>query len=57
MSKEPQVEGTVSITPIKQQQGKRIHAESSTDKQFDAYKVWLKNEIGRPRNRYTQIFA
>jgi hypothetical protein len=42
MSKEPQVEGTVSIMPIKQQQGKQRHAETSTDKQLDAYKVWLK---------------
>jgi hypothetical protein len=42
MPKEPEVEGTVSIIPIKQQHGKRRHAETSTDKQLDAYKLWLR---------------
>jgi hypothetical protein len=41
MSKEPEVHGNVSITPIKQHGGKRGHAHAGTEKQLDAYKVWL----------------
>jgi len=42
MSKEPEVQGDVSITPIKQHGGKRRHADTGTDRQqLDAYKVWL----------------
>lgn len=41
MSKEPEVQGNLSITPIKQRGGKRRHADTGTDKQLDACKVWL----------------
>jgi hypothetical protein len=40
MSKEPEVQGNVSITPIKQHGGKRRHADTGTNK-LHAYKVWL----------------
>jgi hypothetical protein len=41
MSKEAQLQDTVSIIPIKQQRGKRRNDETSTDQQLDAYNVWL----------------
>jgi hypothetical protein len=41
MSKEAQLQDTISIMPIKQQRGKRRNEETSTDQQLDAYKVWL----------------
>jgi hypothetical protein len=41
MSKEAQLQDTVSITPIKQRRGKQRNDETSTDQQLDAYKVWL----------------
>lgn len=41
MSREPEPEVNVSITPIKQHGGKRKHDQSGTDEHLDAYKVWL----------------
>jgi hypothetical protein len=41
MSKEPEGQGNVIITPLKQPMGKRRHADTGTDEQLDAYKVWL----------------
>jgi hypothetical protein len=41
LSREPELEENVSITPIKRHVGKRKHDQSGTDEQLDAYKVWL----------------
>jgi len=41
LSREPELEENVSITPIKRHGGKRKHDQSGTDEHLDAYKVWL----------------
>lgn len=44
MSKEPETEVNVAITPIKRHRRKRKNHQSSTDQDVDVYKAWLQEQ-------------